>query len=166
MSGNRTRFGTRAPARRARPQIFAEAPAIRPVSPDVEYRPVRVYTTHRRLRVPVRHMTFRGDYAFHCSVRCSRAMATNPKDALATVGVADSEYRDAISRSTVIDQVSKHRGLKIGKCPVCQPHDLIGAASGRRGIAERFPSAATCGSARRPAACRPNKGPRTGELDR
>src|SRR5262252_8932048 len=69
----------------------------------VEYRAVRVYATYRSLPVPVGHMVFRGDYPFQCSVRCSRAVTTNAQHPLATVGVADSEHRDTIGRSAVID---------------------------------------------------------------
>src|SRR5260370_23165583 len=111
-------------------------------------------------------MAFRGDHPFQCSGRCSWAVATDTQDALLTVGVADSEYRDAVSCLAIIDQVNKGPGLKIGKRPVYKLHDIIGAASGRRGTAERLPSPPTRDAACRPAACRPTNSPRTGALDR
>jgi hypothetical protein len=79
------------------PNFHAEA-ATRGLLHDVEYSAVQVHTTNRRLSVPVGHVALRGDYSFHCSVRCSRTVATDAHDALATVGVADAEYRDALDR--------------------------------------------------------------------
>jgi hypothetical protein len=93
----------------------------------METRPVRVHTTDWCLRIPVGDVAFRGDHPFQCSVRGPRAVATDAEDALDTVRVTDSEYRDAISPSATIvaDQVvNGPRGLKIGKMPTRKFRDL------------------------------------------
>jgi hypothetical protein len=127
MSGNRRRPAEH--TARAR-QIFAGAQPLDLA--HMTWNTVRFASTPFTVPArPNRSHDLRGDYTFHCSVRCPGAVATDAQDALETVGVADSEYRDAISQNAIIDQVSIRRRLKIGKCPVCKAHDLIGAASGR-----------------------------------
>jgi len=79
----------------------------------VEYRPVRVHTTHGRLSLPVGHRAFRGDDSLQRSVRGPGSVAVNAQNALATVGVTDSEYRDTVSPTAVIDPVNEAPGLNL-----------------------------------------------------
>ena len=93
-------------------------------------------------------------------------MAADAEDAVAAVGILDSQNRVAIGPCAVVDQVNDAWRLKVRELPTEQLPYLIGAASSRGGTAKRLPRTSTCGTAGRAATCRPDEGPRTRELDR
>jgi hypothetical protein len=128
----------------------------------VEKRPVRVHTTHGRLGVPVSHKTFRGNYSLQDPVRCPGTVTADAKDALATVGIGDSQNRVAVSPGAAADLVNDTPWCcKIGELPTDLFPYLVGAASGRGVTAKRLPGPATGDTARRPPTCGPDEGPRT-----
>ena len=112
-------------------------------TPNVKKCPVRIHTTHGRLRVPVSHIVLRGDYALHDPGRCTGPVAANAENALAAVGIADSQNRGAVRPRAVVDQVVKGPCLKTGELPTHKFPHLVAAASGGAGTAKRLPCPAT-----------------------
>jgi hypothetical protein len=62
-------------------------------------------------------------------------VAANAENALAAVGIADSQNRVAVRPRAVVDQVNEGPCLKIGELPTHKFPDLIAAAFGGAGTA-------------------------------